>query len=385
MKRVFVILSITWLVTMLPLAPVWAMEEIIMEQFESLDSDQISSFLKDINADYKDFLPTDFKDFIKLLRTEEGYDLKGLIVGVINYLTREITLNYKLLAQLISLTIVCAILNNIQNAFEHTGISIVTRSVVYLVLLTLVLQSFHTAINIGKDAIDQMVSFVQALIPIILTILASLGNISSVAILKPIIFIGITIASTWIKEILLPFIFFTAVLGLVSNISERFHVSALTGLLKQICVFLLGLFTSVFLGIMVVQGASSSAIDGISVRTAKFATKNFIPIVGSFFSDTVDMVMGCSLILKNVVGVAGLIIVLVLTAFPVAKILSLVFIYKIAGAIIQPLGEEHIVNSLNEIGNCLTLILVSVASVSVMFFVAITIIIASGNISVMMR
>lgn len=363
-----------------------ALEEILQEQFESIDSDEVSSFLNQINLQHKDFLPAlDLRDLVGALRTEKGYDIKGLMLGVINYFMREITANYKLLAQLISLTMVCALLNNIQSAFENDNIALVTRSIVYLILITIVIQSFNTAINVGKEAIEQMVSFIQALLPVILTILASLGNITSVAVFKPLIFIGITIASTWIKNLLLPLIFFIAVLSLVSNISERFHVSMLTSLLKQITVFLLGFFMSVFLGIIVVQGAGAATIDGISVRTAKFATKNFIPIVGGFFSDTVDAVMGCSLILKNSVGVVGLIVVFILTIFPVVKILSLVFIYKIAGAIIQPMGEEHIVKCLNEIGSCLTLVLISVSSVALMFFIAITIIIAAGNISVMMR
>lgn len=361
-------------------------EETIIQQFESLDSEEIESFLNRINKDYKDFLPAySLGDLLSSIRTEKGYDIKGLMVGVVKYFAKEITANSRLLAQLISLTIVCALLNNIQSAFDSTGIGNVTRSMIYLVLISIVIQSFYTAITIGNETIDQMVGFIQALIPVILSILAALGNVTSVAILKPLVFIGITLASSWIKNILMPFIFFTAVLGIVNNISERFHISMLAGLLKQICVFLLGLFTSVFLGIVVVQGAGASVIDGISVRTAKFATKNFIPFVGGFFSDTVDMVIGCSLILKNIIGVAGLIIVFIITIFPVAKILSLVFIYKFAGAIIQPLGEEHIVKCLNEIGSCLVLILISVSSVSLMFFVTITIIMASGNISVMMR
>ncbi|NLZ55022.1 MAG: stage III sporulation protein AE, partial [Thermoanaerobacteraceae bacterium] len=147
----------------------------------------------------------------------------------------------------------------------------------------------------------------------------------------------------------------------------------------------LGLFLSVFLGILVVQGAAASAVDGISIRTAKFASKNFIPIVGGIFSDTVDTVVGCSLILKNAIGFAGLIVILLTILFPVIKILAMVFIYRLAGAIIQPLGEEAMVKCLNDMANNLTFIAITVSSVALMFFVAVTVIIASGNITLMMR
>lgn len=133
------------------------------------------------------------------------------------------------------------------------------------------------------------------------------------------------------------------------------------------------------------QGAGTSTVDGISIRTAKFASKNFIPIVGGIFSDTVDTIVGCSLILKNAIGFAGLLVVFLTTLFPVIKILALVFIYKFAGAVIQPLGEDAMVKCLNDMASHLTFIAITVSSVALMFFVAITVIIASGNITVMMR
>ena len=252
-------------------------------------------------------------------------------------------------------------------------------------MIVIAIQSFNLALKVGKNAIDQMVSVIQALLPVVLTLLASIGGITSVAVFNPLIFIGISVSSTWIRNILLPMIYFVAALGLISNISDRFHVSALSSFLKQICVFLLGLFLSAFLGVLVVQGATASAVDGISVRTAKFASKNFIPVVGGIFSDTVDTVVGCSLILKNAIGFTGLVAIFLTILFPVMKIMAMVFIYKLAGAVIQPLGEESIVKCLDGMASHLSFIAITVSSVALMFFVAVTVIIASGNITVMMR
>ncbi len=72
-------------------------------------------------------------------------------------------------------------------------------------------------------------------------------------------------------------------------------------------------------------------------------------------------------------------------AFPVLKILSVIFIYKLAAALIQPIGDEKIVNSLNGLANSLIMLFVTVSSVAMMFFIAVTIIIGAGNITVMMR
>ncbi|WP_170240350.1 stage III sporulation protein AE [Thermosediminibacter litoriperuensis] len=368
------------------ISPVTLAADDVEKQLENLDTQELDSFLRELNREYGDYVPSyDLKDLINTLRGNQRYDLRGLINGIIRYVFREITANYHLLAKLVALSVICAVLKNLQHGFEKDNIGRMAYSAVYLVLVVIAVQSFIIAINTGRDAISDMVSFVHALMPTVFTLLAAIGGMTSVSVFNPLIFIGITAASTWIKDIILPVIFFISVLSLVNNISDSFHVSHLAHLLRQVCVFLLGFFLSVFLGIMVVQGAAAATVDGISIRTAKFASKNFMPIVGGIFSDALDAVVGCSLILKNTVGLIGLLLIFIITLFPVIKILSIIFIYRLSAAIIQPVGEESIVRCLNDIGNSLTMVFVSVASVAMMFFIAMTIILASGNLAVMLR
>lgn len=386
MKKIFLIINILLILFFPIVTTAMANDDIIEKQFQMIDKVEFDSFVKQLNSTYVDYIPQfELKDLIKAIRKQKTYSFIGLLEGITGYFFHEMSTNLRLLGELITLAIICAVLKNIQSAFENKNIGKVTSSFTFLVLIVIAIQSFDLALKVGKEAIDQMVSVIQALLPIVLTLLASIGGMTSVAVFNPLIFIGVSVSSTWIRNILLPMIYFVAALGLISNISDRFHISALSCFLKQICIFLLGLFLSAFLGILVVQGATASAVDGISIRTAKFASKNFIPIVGGIFSDTVDTIVGCSLILKNAIGLAGLIVIFLTIIFPVIKILAMVFIYRLAGAVIQPLGEQAMVKCLNEIASNLTFVAITVSSVALMFFVAITVIIASGNITVMMR
>lgn len=381
MKKIFILLI---LVLLIP-AP-WVLADEIEEQIKNLDLKEIDDFIREFNREYGNFFPlSDFEDMVRSLRENRNIDFKSLFGGILRYVFREISANYKLLVKLITLSVICAVLKNLHHGFEKDNIGRMAHSVVLFVLIIIALQSFTIALETGKGAINRMVSFVQALMPTVFTLLAAVGGVASVRVFSPLIFIGITAASTWIKDIILPVIFFISVLSLVNNITDSFHVSQLTHLLRQLCVFLMGLFLSVFLGVMVIQGATAATVDGITIRTAKFASKNFVPIVGGIFSDALDAVVGYSLILKNAVGLIGLLILFLITLFPVVKILSIIFIYRLSAAIIQPVGENTIVKCLNDIGNSLTLIFISVASVAMMFFIAIAIVLVSGNLSMVLR
>lgn len=361
------------------------LDNILEEQLNIFQDNEIKELINQINQEHEDIIPPDIRSFVNIMRGKEKYDYKTLLKSITSHFFKELHSNFHIMGKLIALSLVCAVFRSIQNAFQDTNISKVTYSVVYLAIITIALKSFYLALSIGKEAIDKMVSFVQAIMPIILAMLASIGGLSSMAIFNPIIFVGITIASTWIRDILLPIAFVASVLSLVNNLSEHIQISYLSSFLKQICILLIGVFMSVFLGILVVSGAASSTVDGITIRTAKFASKNFVPIVGGILSDTVDTIVGCSLILKNAIGIMGLLAIVVITVFPVIKIIALVFIFRLASAVTQPVGEVFLSKCLKDMANSLMIIFVSIISVAVMFFVALSVILAAGNITTLLR
>jgi stage III sporulation protein AE len=147
----------------------------------------------------------------------------------------------------------------------------------------------------------------------------------------------------------------------------------------------MGVFLTIFLGVISVQGATGAVADGVTLRTAKYVTGNFVPIVGRVFSDAADTVIGASLLVKNGIGLAGVIILIFLCAFPALKILTLALIYNLSAAIMQPLGDSPIITCLQTIGKSMIYVFAALAAVGLMFFLAITIILTAGNVTVMMR
>ena len=191
--------------------------------------------------------------------------------------------------------------------------------------------------------------------------------------------------STFVKNIILPLIFFGAILNLINYISSKVQIYKLAGLIKQATVVLLGFVMTIFLGIMTIQGVAASSFDGVTARTAKYAVDNLIPIIGGFLSDAVDTIIGCSLLIKNAIGAFGLFFLFIIILFPLIKIVALILIYKLSSAMIEPIADGRIVDSLNDMAKSLILVFVAVLSVAIMFFIVVTIIISTGNITVMMR
>jgi stage III sporulation protein AE len=303
----------------------------------------------------------------------------------LKFLFHELIANGKLLGTLILLTVFSMLLQLLQNAFNQSTVSKVAYALVYMVLIIIALNSFHVAIQYTNDAIQSMTNFILALIPLLLALMASSGGLASAAFFHPVIIFLMNTSGLLIQNIVLPLLFLSALLNIVSTLTDQYKVTQLAGLLRNISIGLLASFLTIFLGVISVQGASAAVTDGITIRTAKFITGNFIPVLGRMFTDATDTVISASILLKNTVGVIGVAVLLFIAAFPAIKVLSLAFIYKFAASILQPLGGGPVIACLDIISKSVIYIFAALAIVSLMFFLSLTVIIAAGNLTIMMR
>ncbi|MEY8751509.1 stage III sporulation protein AE [Alkalicoccobacillus gibsonii] len=358
----------------------------IDRQIERLQLDEIQQYWEQVSTEYGGFLPESQKgSFREFITGEKQFQIKEWGMGLVKFLLHELIVNSKLLGMLILLTLFSQIMQTIQNAFESQNVSKAAYAVTYLVLMILAINSFHVAITYATDAINSMIHFMIALLPLLLALMASIGSIASSALFHPLIIFLVNTSGILVNQFVLPLLFFSAVLGMVSTLSDQYKVSKLADFFRNIAVGLLGIFMTVFLGVISVQGASTAATDGLTIRTAKFIAGNFIPVVGKMFTDATDTVMSASILLKNTVGVTGLGILFMICVFPLLKVLSLGIIFNLSAAILQPLGGGPIIECLSIIGKAVMYVFAALALVSLMFFLAVTLMVAASNLSFMMR
>lgn len=362
-------------------------KELTAEQLGALETEAVESYWNKLRSEYGGFFPDQhIPSFAQMiLPGGDGLKLTDVLQGLLRYLWHEVLYNGKLLVTVVMLTVFSMVLETLQNAFERNAVSKVAYSITYMVLIIIAVNSFHVAMGYAKGAIESMIQFMLAMVPLLLTLLASMGNVVTVSVLHPLIIFMIHAVGTLIYTLVFPLLFFSAVLHIASALTEKFKVTQLANLLRNISVGVMGVLLTVFLGVISVQGATGAVTDGVTLRTAKFVTGSFVPVVGRMFSDAADTVISASMLAKNAIGLAGVIILLFISAFPAIKILTLALIYNISAAVMQPLGDSPIVSCLATIGKTMIYVFAALAAVSLMFFLAVTIILTAGNAALMVR
>ncbi len=247
------------------------------------------------------------------------------------------------------------------------------------------MSNFSDIIMLIKNTIQNLVGFSYTLLPILITLIMTTGSITSASVIQPVLLFLITFIGNIIITFILPLILISTALSIISKVSEKVQVDKIAKFLNNSVVWTLGIVLTVFVGVLSLEGSLTSSVDGITAKTAKAAVSNFIPVVGKILGDAVDTVIGCSNILKNAVGIVGVIVIIGICILPIIKLSILMLTYYIASAICQPIADDKIVSLLGQVGDTFKILLAILICVSVMLIIGVTLVIKISNSGLMYR
>lgn len=361
-------------------------EIISQELFDSLGIDALDHEIENINRDLMLDLSPLTLDMVRRIAAEGiAFAPEMWVRSLEQIFFREITSQMHLLGKLLFLAVLCVLMQQLQTSFRSSQIAALSYSVCFIFLLIIGMKAFTSAVMLAEQTIDAMIGFMEALLPLMLFLLTAVGAITSAALFTPLMLFAVNVLGVLMKTVILPMFLLTAVLDSLNYFSRTYRLGQLASLIRQGGMILFGFGMMLFTGLLTVQGVSGGIADGLGLRTAKFAVGNFVPIVGKMFADSVDVIFGASLILKNAIGIFGMVTVATVCLVPLIKLLVLAFLMKAGGALIQPMGEERLASCLAQLGTHILLLFAVTLSVALIFFLTITIIVGVGSMSVMMR
>lgn len=363
------------------------LDELARRQWEEIDGEPFLQALERVRQQVADRFPgLDWETTLQALR--EGrlpWNLTDVVGALVRAFGEEVVTNGGLLLRLLVLAVLLAVLHTIESAFDNEAVARAAYAVTYLALVSLALVSFQDALAVARGAIQGLVDFVMASLPVALTLMVTTGAIATAGVLHPLVIATAQGVSVVVGQWVLSLIFLAAVVEIVGHFPIGLSVSGLARLLRQAAIVLLGLAMTVFLAVVAIQGAAGTVADGVALRTAKYLVGAFVPVVGGMLADSVELVVTSSMLLKNAVNLLGMLAVLALVAWPLVKLTALVFVYRLVAAAVQPVGPGHVSSALQVMGDHLVLVGAATAVVGLMFFVVLTVMLAAGNAAVMMR
>ena len=273
------------------------------------------------------------------------------------------------LVRIMGLTVLCAALLQLRTVFGRDEVVRLCELIAYFCMVAPVALDFAALLDLGKTATSSMVAVYEAVLPTMLALLTAMGGQRSVLLAQQTsLTVSGAIASV-VNTYLFALLGFCAILAIINRLTENVQLGKLQKFVREFIHWVLGIGFTVFLGLLTMQGLSSSAFDSITLRAAKYAVDNFVPVVGGMFKDTADTLVGCSIIVKNALGLTGLAGIVLVILDPCLSILVTSFGYRLCAAVLQPLGNTKILGALDDFADILTTLFIIIISIGAIFFV----------------
>lgn len=359
-----------------------AEDEVINSQ---MDSFNISNFIDEANKYSNDILKDiDIQELLNNAIKGE-LDTNQLLKNIFPLLGTEIKEALKVMGSILIIVLIHSVLKSISDNLNNKSVAQITYYVQYILIATVIMTNFSSIITLTKEAVGNMISFIQLLFPLLMTLMLASGSVVSVNLVQPIILFIINLISNIFQSIIIPIILLGTALAIVSKISDRIQIDKLSKFLKSSSVWAIGILLTIFVGVLSIEGTLGSSVDGITAKTAKAAVSSFIPVVGKVLGDAVDTVIGCSAILKNAIGIVGVIVVIAICITPILKLAIITIIYHLTAALCEPIADSKIVSLITQMADTFKILLAILCSISVMLIIGITLVINISNTGLMYR
>ena len=281
--------------------------------------------------------------------------------------------------------LLCALLSQLGDSLSGAELSRMARYGCFLLMLLPLTAWMLAHAQSVRVTIEDMSGRMQLLFPILLTLLSAVGGSASSAFMQPALLSASAVMTQIVTDVTLRLCICAGVVTAVNHLSGRVHLGRLAALLKQAAGWSMGVCFTVFIGVMTIQGVGTAVTDGISLRMAKYAVNNMVPVVGGMFSDTVDMLVGCSLLVKNALGVVAMLILVAVIFAPLLKLGAAQLLMRLCAALLEPVADPDVIACMDDFSGIFSLLFTTLLCVGAMFFLLVAQLLLLGNLTVMMR
>ena len=168
----------------------------------------------------------------------------------------------------------------------------------------------------------------------------------------------------------MPFLSIILAISLVSAINPNLQFGGSAESIKKACQWILGGLTTIFVGLLTIQGMTGTATDSIITRTAKFAASSFIPIIGGAVSEAYSTVYSSLGVIRTSVGTIGIIAILIMVLQPVITIIATKFVVSLAQIISGLFNQQECCDFFKSTNAVLSIALSVVICFSLIFIIS---------------
>ena len=344
--------------------------EVQQELFDKFDFSEIDEMLADMFPEEK----LGLSDLISgLISGEMEFSFALIKKLVIDQFTYELQNSRSGLIHILLLVIVSAIFANFSSVFKSSQVAEISFSMLYMLLITICLNNFRVLVDAAATNLSQLLEFMEVLGPIyFLAVAMATGSSTSVTFYQLILLL-ILLVEMIVLNFLIPFTQIYLIIRILSEFSPEIHLNKFAEFIEMVVSWSLKTLLAAIMGVNLIQGLLTPVIDSVK-RSFLVKGGEALPVIGDAIGGATEIVLGTAVLIKNGIGVAGMIVCLIISLVPMIQMAITALLYQMIAALIQPISDKRMVNCVSSMADGVKLLLKIVVTSSVLFMITLAVV-----------
>lgn len=356
----------------------------VIDELENIDFSAFDDIIKDFeSSDDNIFSINSIKNKVySVISGQNAVNYSSMFSSILGLIGGSVLKYLPMLSVIVAIGVIGNMLNGFKSKFGEKSSSNLIQLVCFMAVSLLVITMIKNLVSSTTNAVTSMTGQMNAIFPILLTLMIGLGATSTASVYQPIVAIISTYVADFFTYFIVPLFMVSFVFAIISNLSDSVKLDKFSSFISSFFKWSVGLVFTIFFAVFTLQGITASKFDSLSIRTTKYTIKSYVPIMGGYLADGMDLILASTVLIKNAVGFVGILLCLTTIISPLIRIALFSLMLKFVSAILQAMGEAKTSNFLSAVSKSITMLSTALIAVGFMYLISVGLVMTSANVVV---
>ncbi len=320
---------------------------------------------------------------MKFVNGEVPISVKGLFTYVGKQALGALTGTLSVLLTVVIIAVMNSILAGLTSGFVKQQTIEIVHYVCYALVVSIVMAKVGGIVVECRAFCKGVEKFTEGAFPPLITLMSALGGNVSASIYKPQLAVFSMLIGSLFGKVILPLFVAAIAFCLIGNLSSNVKMDKIQSAIRYCSTLILSAAFGLFMTYLTVAGITGGMVDGVSIKAAKFVLSGYVPILGGYLSQGFDLISAGCVLIKNSIGMIGIIVVLYMIVKPILHVTIFSFALKIVASLIQPIGDKRVSDFLYSVSNATKILVTTILGTGFVLILTLLLMVVTCNVGVL--
>lgn len=360
------------------------LNDTIVEELDQIDFNELNQVVLTFKESDSNFFSIDnIKEKVySIIAGENAVGYSSFFASLFSNIIEKVIRYMPMLSLIIAIGVLSNLLGGIKSKFNEKSTGNLIHLVCFFAVVVLTIGMVSSLSEKTGKSISGMVNLMNALFPILLTLMVGTGAGASAGVFQPIVAILSTYVADFFNYLVLPLFTISFVFNIISNLNDGIKLDKFNSFIQSLFKWSVGIIFTLFFAIFTIQGITAGKFDSLSIRTTKYTIKSYVPVMGGYLSDGMDLILSSTILIKNSIGLVGVLMIISAILSPLLEIVIFSLVMKLISAVLQPMGNTKISNFLSSTSKSIIMLSTCVLAIGFMYLISVGLIMSTSNVVV---